>query len=151
VTPALTAAVAGSSGVGPGTAQSIVSGTLFAGSLAQASIGLTQGDYTGIIGLGITVGIGMAWSQSSTPAQGGNGVAQAPEGASDTASATKHSVDAMGRKEVDAARAAGYEPATNDMKVLHAASATPTDGSSPFRRRATIWWPTTPTASAQRV
>jgi len=29
----------------------------------------------------------------------------------------------MGRAEVDAARAAGYEPATNDMKLLHAANA----------------------------
>jgi len=45
------------------------------------------------------------------------------QGSEDSASATKHSIDTKGRAEVAAARAAGYEPATNDMKILHAANA----------------------------
>ena len=44
-------------------------------------------------------------------------------GVSETASAAKTSVNAEGWEAVDAAEIAGYEAATNDMKILHAANA----------------------------
>lgn len=97
-------------GMGPATAQAVADGVLLSGGLAQAGYGASRGDYTGVIGLGVSVGLASAIG--AQPAQGGSkggsaGLGQAKDNAlADLGAATK----------------AGYSPETNDMKILHAAN-----------------------------
>lgn len=60
----------GSIGLLP-TVSLIVDGPLLAGSLAQAGHGLSRGDYTGIVGLGLSIGLGYALAQDGNGGAGG--------------------------------------------------------------------------------
>lgn len=71
--PTLTAVVAETISV---TAGELVGPALFAGGLGQAGYGLSQGDFSGVIGLGVSIGVGFAIAQGANgPAQQGIQVA----------------------------------------------------------------------------
>jgi len=52
------------------SATHLASALLFASSLAQAGYGISQNDYTGIIGLGLSVGVGWAFAQDPQSIEG---------------------------------------------------------------------------------
>lgn len=66
-TPLIQAAVASEA-----TAQAVADAVVLSGSLAQAGYGISHGDYTGIIGLGVSIGLTFA-IMGAQPAQGSGG------------------------------------------------------------------------------
>jgi len=121
VGPALNAtlvpAIVSASGWGQEVVRQAVALTTIGGSVGQAAYGLSQGDYSGLIGLGLTIGLTYAFAGV---AQGGDGTDNAGASSAGNAGETYAEANAAGVQEVRKAKELGYVPERHDWKLLHA-------------------------------
>jgi RHS repeat-associated protein len=68
--PALGAVVSATTGLAPAAAADAATGVLITTGLGQAAYGLSQGDYSGIIGLGVSIGVATMLANGAQPVGG---------------------------------------------------------------------------------